>query len=78
MQTFFRELDHRSNDGIDIQLLWRPSDDRVVVMVVDERSGENFALEVREGEAAMDVFRHPFAYAAWRHIETHAPAVQAA
>ena len=78
MQTLYRELDHRHSDGIDVQLFWRPSDDRVVVMVVDEKTGENFAIDVRDGEPPMDVFRHPFAYAAWRHIETRVAAAQAA
>jgi hypothetical protein len=61
-----RELDHRVADGIDVRLLWRPVDDRVVVEVHDEHTGEIFVLEVAQGEHALDVFRHPFAYAATR------------
>jgi hypothetical protein len=36
-----RELDHRSNDGIDARLLWDRHADRVTVAVRDERSDES-------------------------------------
>ena len=65
MNDYFRELDHRSNDRIDVRLLWRPSDDRVIVTVADGKTGDRFTVDVPEGESALDVFRHPFAYAAW-------------
>jgi hypothetical protein len=68
-----RELDHRSIDGIDVWLLWSEPDDRVVVVVDDAKTGERFEVEVRQGESAMDIFRHPFAYAAWRGIDTTLP-----
>ena len=64
MTDCFRELDHRSNDRIDVRLLWRPSDDRVIVAVADGKTGERFTVDVPEGESALDVFHHPFAYAA--------------
>jgi hypothetical protein len=35
--------------------------------VDDERAGQRFQLVV-DGEEALDVFRHPFAYAAYRGI----------
>ena len=57
-----RELDHRCADGIDVTLLWG-GDERLVVFVSDERTGETFALEAPPARA-LDVFRHPFAYAA--------------
>jgi hypothetical protein len=63
------ELDHRANDGIDVWLLWCPRDDRVLVAVADEKTGERFEIEVREGEPALDVFHHPYAYAAWRGVD---------
>ena len=65
-----RELDRRSNDGIDVRLLWREHDGRVLVAVRDAKTGDAFALEVREGERALDVFRHPYAYAAVHGIDT--------
>ena len=65
MTDCFRELDHRSNDRIDVRLLWRERDDRVIVTVADGKTGERFTVDVPEGESALDVFHHPFAYAAW-------------
>ena len=61
-----RELDHRVSHGIDVRLLWRPQDDRVLVAVSDAKTGEAFTLEVGAGERALEVFHHPFAYAAQR------------
>jgi hypothetical protein len=64
--TLTRELDHRVSDGIDVRMLWRRHDDRVLVAVADRRTGEAFSIEVADGERAAAVFRHPFAYAASR------------
>jgi hypothetical protein len=58
-----RELDHRVNDGIDVRLLWRPEDDRAIVTVSDNKTGESFTLEVAAHQRALDVFHHPYAYA---------------
>ena len=58
-----RELDHRHADGIDVRLLWDPSDDRVWVSVFDSRSGDAFEIQA-DPARTLDVFRHPFAYAA--------------
>ena len=69
-----RELDHRWNDGIDVRMLWRQHDDRVVVAVDDEKTGARFSIEVPVGGDALDVFQHPFAYAAWHRIDTHSEA----
>ncbi|MEA2267664.1 MAG: hypothetical protein QOC64_274 [Solirubrobacteraceae bacterium] len=64
--TLTRELDHRAADGIEVRMLWRERDDRVLVAVSDARTGEAFSIEVADGERAADVFQHPFAYAASR------------
>ena len=61
-----RELDHRVSDGIDVRLLWRQHDDRVLVAVSDVKTGEAFTLEVGPDQRALDVFHHPFAYAGSR------------
>ena len=61
-----RELAHRRNDGLDIRLLWDPASDRVTVALHDGKTGEGFEVEVGPGERALDVFHHPFAYAAFR------------
>ena len=69
-----RELDHRTSDRIDVWLLWREHDNQVLVSVADEKTGDQFTIEVRDGERALDVFNHPYAYAAWHGIEiTSAP-----
>lgn len=65
-----RELDHRVNDGIDVRLLWRPSDDRALVAVSDARTGAAFTLEVGRDERPYDVFHHPYAYAGDRRANT--------
>ena len=67
----FRELDRRSTDRIDVRLLWRERDNRVIVAVSDGKTGERFSVKVHPGERPLDVFHHPFAYAAWRGIDTH-------
>ena len=59
-----RELDSRVTDGIEVRLLWREQDDRVLVAVRDGRTGEAFSLEVADDQRALDVFHHPYAYAA--------------
>jgi hypothetical protein len=64
--TLTRELDQRVSDGIEVRMLWRERDDAVFVTVSDARSGDSFSLDVRPGERAMDVFHHPYVYAAAR------------
>jgi hypothetical protein len=64
--TTSRELAHRCNDGLDIRLLWDSATDRVSVALHDGKTGEGFGVEVGPGERALDVFHHPFAYAAFR------------
>ena len=64
-----RELDRRTSDRIDVRLLWREHDNRALVAVADDKTGERFTVEVRDGERALDVFHHPFAYAAWHGVD---------
>lgn len=56
-----RELDRRTNDGIDVRLLWNPQTDRVSVAVEDERSEETFELEVDPADA-LAAFHHPYVF----------------
>jgi hypothetical protein len=58
-----RELDRRRNDGIEVRLLWNARTNRVLVSVEDEREGDSFEVEVRDGDA-LQAFHHPYAYAA--------------
>ena len=64
------ELDRRSNDSIDVRLLWREHDNRVLVVVADEKTGAAFKLVVGDDEQVLDVFHHPYAYAAHRGLNT--------
>ena len=64
------ELDRPHADGIHVRLLWHPSDDRVAVAVADTKAGDAFVIAVRNGERALEVFHHPYAYAAWHGIDT--------
>jgi hypothetical protein len=61
-----RELDSRASDGIHVRLLWESRDDRLSVVVDDSKTCDAFELSVRDGERALDVFHHPYAYAATR------------
>jgi hypothetical protein len=62
--TSMYELNSRVSDRIEIRLMWSREDDRLWVAVTDDRKGESFLLPVADGERAMDVFHHPYAYAA--------------
>jgi hypothetical protein len=61
------ELDHRSNDGLEVTLLWEAETNRVTVAVFDAKSGDYFDLEVDPAQA-LDAFYHPYAYAAGRGV----------
>ena len=60
----YRELEHRTNDGVEVVLFWHPVSDELTVTVSDQRTGAHFELEAKPGNA-LDVFHHPYAYAAF-------------
>jgi hypothetical protein len=62
-----RELATRETDGIVVTLFWRTGTDRLTVTVRDQRTGEELDLEAH-ARNAMDVFHHPYAYAAHRGL----------
>jgi hypothetical protein len=64
-----RELDSRLSDGIDVRLLWNSENGHVSVAVSDTKTGEAFELHVPDGARALDVFHHPYAYAATGHAD---------
>jgi hypothetical protein len=57
------ELAHRNSNGIDVALLWSKTTGRLLVAVADLRDGTTFTVDAPR-EKALDVFNHPFAYAA--------------
>lgn len=70
IRTSMRELHRRVDDGIHIRLLWSEPTGQLWVTVVDTKTGAAFGLGVRGHERALDVFRHPYAYAASHGIDT--------
>jgi hypothetical protein len=60
--TRIRELDRRTNAGIDVRLIWNSDTDDVIVAVHDTLTGELFELQVAASDALF-AFRHPYAYA---------------
>jgi len=57
-----RELNHRVNDGIEVKLLWNSDTNGVSVSVAETRHDVSFEFEIA-ANAALDAFRHPYAYA---------------
>ena len=57
------ELAYREADGIEVSLLWARADGSLTVVCADTRTGDWFAL-TPEPATALDVFYHPYAYAA--------------
>jgi hypothetical protein len=72
-----RELAFRSAGGLEIALLWNGDEDRLTVSVYDTRRVEFFEVPA-PSDRALDVFYHPYAYAAQRGIEYGASAIEKA
>ncbi len=62
------ELAVRESDGVTVTLYWTPGTDIIAIEVVDSGSGTGFEL-VLAGEPPLDVFYHPYAYAAARGLD---------
>ena len=63
------ELSSRSENGVDVALVWQQRDNRAFVVVVDHRTNDAFVLDVHENDSALELFHHPYAYSAHRHTE---------
>ena len=61
------ELASRESAGIKVSLFWSREDNTLSVVVHDNWSGDEFAVAA-EPDEAMDVFVHPYAYAATRGV----------
>jgi hypothetical protein len=64
----YTELAQRTGDSVAVSLLWRREDNRLKVTVSYTTTGEEFELDAHP-ENALDVFYHPFAYAAFRGLD---------
>jgi hypothetical protein len=56
------QLDSRHAGGIDVELLWDPRTQGLSVVAHDATSDETVTIYV-EADQALEVFRHPYAYA---------------
>jgi hypothetical protein len=61
IDTRFRELAYRSNNGVNVTLSWDTETDELLVCVYDERSDVYFEIQP-ERELALDVYYHPYAH----------------
>ena len=59
------ELDSRTSGGLEVTLLWNRRSNELTVCVRDCHTGSYFELRA-ERNNALDVFHHPYAYAAAR------------
>jgi len=75
-----KELVSRHSGTTEVALLWSKRTHRAAVTVLDEATGEGFELPVGERDDPLELFNHPFAYAAARGLATAstAPAKRAA
>jgi hypothetical protein len=71
-----RELAFRSFAGIEVRLLWSQESGELRVTAFDSSTGESLELPARP-EQALDVFNHPFAYAARAATSRSEPALAA-
>ena len=51
---------------VDVRVPWCEVDGSVLVAVKDHQTGEAFSVEVQEADRALEVFKHPYVYAAWQ------------
>jgi hypothetical protein len=70
-ETWRTELASRESYGITVRLFWSRSTNLVTVAVTDAANDDYFELILDDHEQALDVFHHPFAYAAARGLEFH-------
>ncbi len=62
-------LAERKNAGVQVTLLWTEDTDTVAVLVRDDGNDDQFELSVERGTNALQIFEHPYAYAAWRGVD---------
>ena len=78
MEIGRRELAHRLGDGVEVTLYWTPRTDALTVCVSDRSADDNFELVLGPQDDPLEVFHHPYSYAAWRGVVHHLPDARAA
>jgi hypothetical protein len=68
-----RELAYRETDGLEVQLLWDERTNVARVAVLDWKTGNSFEIVLGDGDNGLDVFHHPYAYAAHRGVDYCTP-----
>jgi hypothetical protein len=63
------ELAVRHQDGTSVTLFWTRGTNVLAVAVVDHRNGDSFEFVLEPDERPLDVFYHPYAYAAARGLD---------
>ena len=63
-----KELALRRSGTCEIALFWSRRTHRAAVKLEDAATGTAFELPLREGDDPLDVFDHPYAYAAARGL----------
>lgn len=61
-----KELASRFSGTADVVLFWSKRTHRAAVAVEDKATGDHFELLVRADDDPLDLFEHPYAYAASR------------
>jgi hypothetical protein len=63
------ELAVRDHDGTSVSLFWTRGTNVLAVTVVDHRNDDSFEMVLEPDERPLDVFYHPYAYAAARGLD---------
>ena len=71
-------LASRVNGGIHVSLLWAADTNTATVSVWDGLTDDRFELVVERDVNPVDVYDHPYAYAAWRGVDYLTAPVQEA
>lgn len=71
-------LASRESGGISVRLVWAAELNAVAVLVCDDGTDDRFELLVDAGANAIDVYEHPYAYAAWRGVDYRTAVVRQA
>jgi hypothetical protein len=66
-----KELALRRSGTSEIALFWSRRTHRAAVKLEDDATGVTFELPLGAGDDPLDVFEHPYAYAAARHLDVN-------